>query len=194
MKKSFVCVSVLVIAACGNPPPTGVGGTGGTAGVGGTAGQGGNPYCDGSPSPFQILQTKCTSCHANPPRNNAPADTNFTDLNVVRAKALRIAARVSGGTMPPPGTSVVPSSQERQILADWANQGAPGRECGGGGRHDGAFCQLPQNIGECCRTDPSWRQGPEHLPCAPDVKVGAFARGDRRRAYPVAGNTRGAYN
>lgn len=169
-----VSLAVGLTAACGpNPAPTGTGGTGGNAGGGN------NPFC----AVKQVLDAKCTSCHADIPNSGAPmpltsyAATQRNGLNGQKIFSL-IGARVASGTMPPGGGL---SAQEQATLVDWANAGGPGSECAG------------QSRGTCA-TDPSYCIGEQYLPCKPDIYLRAHAPGNANKKFTVPANASDRYN
>ena len=68
-----------------------------------------------------IMTSKCTSCHSNPPTNNAPMSlSTYTDVkNAVQNREL--VNRVENGTMPPSGSSL--TTAQVQSIKDWQSGG-----------------------------------------------------------------------
>lgn len=64
-----------------------------------------------------IIDSKCTVCHS-PSGGFSPSLTNFSE---VKARANRVQARVSNGTMPQSGP--LPDAQIK-VIVDWVNEGA----------------------------------------------------------------------
>ncbi len=70
----------------------------------------------------------CRGCHSSAlpdgMRQGAPLDVNLDDLDHVRMWSAEIASRVAGPmpTMPPADG---PSTEERELLAEWIRCGAP---------------------------------------------------------------------
>lgn len=82
-----------------------------------------------------LLNSRCSSCHSDPPRSGAPmpmltrADLVApTPTNALVSVIDEAAARMSAGTMPPPP---LPSATESEIAAvqSWIDEGLPGSEC-----------------------------------------------------------------
>ncbi len=116
-------------------PAGSCGGTGGGGASGGNgSGAGGSPPVGEGGLPCDVqnfLNAKCTSCHSNPPRNDAPMPlTSHGALVATNAGGVRFAdrslARLEAGTMPP-GDAL--SAAEYKAFADWVNAGAPAGTC-----------------------------------------------------------------
>lgn len=71
-----------------------------------------------------IIQSNCTSCHSNPPTQNAPM--SLTILAEVRSAINNrgLLSRINSTTNPMPPTGRLPS-ETRQLIADWADLGFP---------------------------------------------------------------------
>lgn len=167
----LVVPSVGILLACGPTPPAGTGGTGG----GGTGGSG-NPFCNVE----TVLQSKCQSCHSNPPIAGAPfplvtyADTQANAPGTSTPIWQRMQARVTARTMPPAGAPAL-TDTEYNTMVNWFNGGAQGSDCGGGGSGGGGFGGV----------------GP--LPCAVTRQFKAHAPGNVNAKYNVAPGTINVY-
>ena len=68
--------------------------------------------------------TKCSTCHSSEvssaARKGAPASINFNTESAANAKAEDAASEVNGGDMPPSGSGVSLSEEEKQALYKWA--------------------------------------------------------------------------
>jgi hypothetical protein len=161
---------------------TGNAGTGSVGtGAGGTDGPGiepqDNPFCGASPSPADVLRAKCTTCHSDPPNSGAPFKlTTYADA---RAHAPGIAARVHAGTMPPPSANTPLTEDQKEVLLNWIRGGAQGGDCASE---------------DACARDPNRCIGERFLPCTPDVRVLAFAPGDKAAKYSVPAGVSDWYN
>lgn len=71
-----------------------------------------------------ILQANCTSCHGNPPTQNAPM--SLTTLDLVRSAVNNrgLLTRINSTTNPMPPTGLLPAAT-RQLLEDWVDLGFP---------------------------------------------------------------------
>jgi hypothetical protein len=67
-----------------------------------------------------IVQSNCTSCHSNPPTQNAPMSlTTYNDVrDAVENRGLL--SRINSTTSPMPPTGRLPSAT-RQLFEDWAD-------------------------------------------------------------------------
>lgn len=93
-----------------------------------------NPGGGGDPTPSgpisyaedirAILQANCTSCHGNPPTQNAPM--SLTTLEQVRSavNSRGLLTRINSTTNPMPPTGLLPAAT-RQLLEDWVDLGFP---------------------------------------------------------------------
>ena len=75
-----------------------------------------------------IIQSSCTGCHANPPRNGAPFPLiNFSQVSQRAGGILNRMSRQSGtpGAMPPSGR--LPQST-RDLVDEWIKAGTPERK------------------------------------------------------------------
>jgi hypothetical protein len=162
MKSCIVAIALSTVACGPNPSPQGVGGAGGDTNQG-------NAFCSGVPSPAQVLQAKCTSCHSDPPNSGAPFKlTTYADA---RDHAPAIAARIEAGSMPPPTANTPLSTEQKAALLSWVNAGAPGNEC------------VSNKPG--CPEDPNLCVGEQFLPCVPDAYILAYSPEDRAQKFVV---------
>lgn len=71
-----------------------------------------------------IINSNCTSCHGNPPTNNAPMP--LTTYNEVRGavETRNLLGRINSSTNPMPPTGQLPSGT-RQLIEDWVDLGMP---------------------------------------------------------------------
>ena len=67
---------------------------------------------------------KCSGCHSSKlsgsARRDAPNDVNFDTESAARAKAEDAASEVNGGDMPPSGSGITLSAEEKTALYKWA--------------------------------------------------------------------------
>ncbi|HMJ16147.1 MAG TPA: hypothetical protein VK524_32255 [Polyangiaceae bacterium] len=151
MKKFLVGIVLAapIGLACGPLPPPG---TGGTAGQGGQGGQGGNPgnaFC----AVKAVLEAKCTGCHY-PNSAQAPMSLQtFADTQAIRNgrpvwQIMR--DRIAAGTMPPFGSGISLSQEQKNTITGWNGSGS--NDCGGGGTAcaPGQFCSMRNCTGEGC--------------------------------------------
>ncbi|HET8938153.1 MAG TPA: hypothetical protein VFN67_32140 [Polyangiales bacterium] len=68
--------------------------------------------------------TKCATCHSSQvsssARKGAPTSVNFDTESAANAKAEDAASEVNGGDMPPAGSGISLSEEEKQALYKWA--------------------------------------------------------------------------
>lgn len=71
-----------------------------------------------------IIRSNCTSCHGNPPTNNAPMSLlSLEDVqNAITNR--RLLTRINSTSAPMPPTGLLPRSS-RQLIEDWADLGFP---------------------------------------------------------------------
>ncbi|MDH3697559.1 MAG: hypothetical protein OER83_03205 [Flavobacteriaceae bacterium] len=71
-----------------------------------------------------IINSNCTSCHGNPPTNNAPMP--LTTYSEVRGavETRNLLGRINSSTNPMPPTGQLPSGT-RQLIEDWVDLGMP---------------------------------------------------------------------
>jgi hypothetical protein len=69
-----------------------------------------------------IIQNNCTTCHSDPPRNDAPMSlVTYDDVrNAVENRGLL--GRINSTTSPMPPTGRLPAAT-RQLIEDWADLG-----------------------------------------------------------------------
>jgi hypothetical protein len=78
-----------------------------------------------------VIEQRCVSCHARPPRFGAPMPLlSWQDVHVTMAGGtekvwVQMSKSLSAGTMPPTG---MPDG-ERAVLLDWLGAGAPPGDC-----------------------------------------------------------------
>jgi len=67
---------------------------------------------------------KCSMCHSSElsgsARRGAPGDVNYNTESAADAKAEDAASEVNGGDMPPSGSNITLSEDEKQALYKWA--------------------------------------------------------------------------
>lgn len=140
-------LSALALVACTSTIEGGDGGSGGSGGSGGAGGSGaGNGADGGDPGTaacrvLELMQTKCVSCHANPPVQSAPMP--LTTLDMLRAPSLRDGTqsnaqrslvRMADDQIPMPPAPVARATPEEQALvATWLASGAPNCATADGG-------------------------------------------------------------
>ena len=106
MKTIFLFVSLSVLVACGNDLP--------------------DVDCTGETPAFDDVAAlkKCATCHSSEltgsARRDAPSDVNFNTEAAARSKAEDAASEVNGGDMPPSGSGITLSAEEKQDLYKWA--------------------------------------------------------------------------
>ena len=82
--------------------------------------------CTGTVPAFEDVTalTKCAMCHSSKlsgaSRKSAPADINFDTKAAADAHAEKAASEVNGGSMPPAGSGITLSNDEKQALYKWA--------------------------------------------------------------------------
>jgi uncharacterized membrane protein len=82
--------------------------------------------CSGSVPAFADVTAlkKCATCHSSTlssaQRHNAPSGVNFDTESAARAKAEDAASEVNGGDMPPSGSGITLSADEKTALYKWA--------------------------------------------------------------------------
>jgi uncharacterized membrane protein len=68
--------------------------------------------------------TKCSTCHSSKitgsARRDAPTSVNFDTESAARSHAEDAASEVNGGDMPPSGSGISLSADEKQALYKWA--------------------------------------------------------------------------
>lgn len=68
--------------------------------------------------------TKCSTCHSSKvsgsARQGATANINFDTESAARAQAEDAASEVNGGDMPPSGSGITLSADEKDALYKWA--------------------------------------------------------------------------
>jgi uncharacterized membrane protein len=71
-----------------------------------------------------VMQSNCTSCHSDPPTQNAPM--SLTTLEEVRSAINNrgLLTRINSSSNPMPPTGRLPAAT-RQLIADWADLGFP---------------------------------------------------------------------
>ncbi|NND16202.1 MAG: hypothetical protein HKN89_07740 [Eudoraea sp.] len=71
-----------------------------------------------------IINSNCTSCHSDPPTNNAPMP--LTTYNDVRGavETRNLLGRINSTTNPMPPTGQLPAGT-RQLIEDWVDLGMP---------------------------------------------------------------------
>ena len=112
---------------------------------------GGGPGCD----VMALLDSRCTSCHSDPPTNGAPL--SLTSLAALRASSAqrpgqsvvtRCLARMAEASNPMPPAPAPPASDaERAVIQAWVAAGSP--ECSpddpDGANSEGSPNQIPQD-------------------------------------------------
>jgi hypothetical protein len=176
---SLAVPSIVMIIACGPPPPLG---TGGTSGSGGTSA---NAFC----AVQRVLETRCQSCHTNPPIAGAPFPlVTYADTQAIRPGSnlpvwQRMQQRVDAGLMPPAGVTPL-DPNEKATLDTWFNSGAKGSDCplgtgGTGGASGSGGWAGYGGIGA--------------LPCSVTRSFKAHAPGNLNAKYNVAPGTTNVY-
>jgi hypothetical protein len=133
------------------------GGGGGSAASGGSSttgaasgGAGGLP-CDVA----SVLAAKCTSCHSDPPINNALSGlVTYADLTATaKEDATRNEAQLSvvrmqntASPMPPTSVSVTATAADVATLQNWINAGYPTGSCGSDAGSDSGPGPSPSNV------------------------------------------------
>jgi len=71
---------------------------------------------------IKSITSNCTTCHSNPPTNNAPMSlTTYDDVkNAVENRGL--ISRINSSTNPMPPTGLI-SQSSRDLVQAWVNQG-----------------------------------------------------------------------
>jgi hypothetical protein len=136
--KRFLAITLFAVPfamACGPRPIGGSGGSGGSFATGGTFGSGGSLSSGGTGGstggslPCDVaaaLQSKCDSCHSNPPRSGAPfALVTYSD---VQSHLSQVSGAIALGSMPPFGSPALTAS-EKAALQTWISSGAPATSC-----------------------------------------------------------------
>ena len=67
-----------------------------------------------------IMTSNCTSCHGNPPTQNAPF--SLTTYNSVKSRVNSIISRVNSSSNPMPPSGLMPQST-RDIIQKWKDDG-----------------------------------------------------------------------
>jgi hypothetical protein len=138
--------SLVMLEACGpvdgasafsNPGSNGLGKAGGASGGTPNAGTGGSPGAiasqDGLPCNVRnILQQRCHDCHGATP--NFTATFSLTNAAQVRERGAQILLRTTPGAEKPMPQPPFPAltADERTVLHDYINSGAPVSNCDGG--------------------------------------------------------------
>ena len=82
--------------------------------------------CSGTVPAFEdvVALEKCSTCHSSKlsgsARRSAPSNINFDTKAAADAKAEDAASEVYGGDMPPSGSGITLSADEKQALYKWA--------------------------------------------------------------------------
>lgn len=149
----FVAVAVDVLVGCAGSIPPGAGGSGGQTGVvtgtgggpagGGSGGGGGTTGpATGMPCDVQaLLQTRCVSCHSNPPVSGVPMPLvtranlmapSLADPTQTFAQRALTRIQLTVGEMPP-APAARATAAEIQALGNWIASGYAAASCGAGG-------------------------------------------------------------
>ncbi|WP_242119373.1 ADP-ribosylation factor GTPase-activating family protein [Aestuariivivens sediminicola] len=86
-----------------------------------------DPDPDPNPNPITydahistIMSSNCTSCHGNPPTQNAPF--SLTTFNEVRTRVNSIISRINNTSNPMPPAGLMPQST-RELIQQWKDDG-----------------------------------------------------------------------
>lgn len=71
-----------------------------------------------------IFSSNCTSCHGNPPTQNAPMSLTTLEEVMDAINNRGLLGRINNTANPMPPTGLLPSAT-RQRIEDWADQGFP---------------------------------------------------------------------
>ena len=103
---TFVVMVSILLAACGSDLP--------------------DVDCSGTIPAFDDVKAldKCATCHSSKltgsARRDAPGDVNFDTEAAARSKAEDAAEEVNGGDMPPEGSGITLTAEEKDALYKWA--------------------------------------------------------------------------
>lgn len=67
-----------------------------------------------------IMSSNCTSCHGNPPTQNAPF--SLTTYNQVQSRINSIISRINNASNPMPTTGLMPQAT-RDLIQQWKDDG-----------------------------------------------------------------------
>ena len=71
-----------------------------------------------------VMQSNCTSCHSNPPTQNAPMPLTTLSEVMSAINSRGLLSRINSTSNPMPPTGRLPAAT-RQLIADWADLGFP---------------------------------------------------------------------
>lgn len=112
-KKFLFGVAILSVVACGGEDEDGAK----------------MAECDGAVPKFSEVRAfdKCVVCHTTglTDRQSAPENVNFDNYEAASSSADDAAAMVKAGAMPPGGSGITLTAEEKDELETWALCGAP---------------------------------------------------------------------
>lgn len=113
------------MTACTNSSPTSTNGNNGNSSNGGNSG---NTTTVSFATVKNVIDAKCTVCHSlTPSVQGVPAPAggiSFESSATIASRASQIKREVSGGEMPPRGSGITLTEEEKTLISSWVDQGA----------------------------------------------------------------------